>query len=201
MDNSRGGWALCGLVGTFLLFAALARATPNETCVSPIQRVDTSHPTTVVGIGTQESCTEEALNQALRRGGVITFDCGGEATIPITTQKELRVDVDTTLDGQAQITLDGSGVTRLLSFAGPGFRYTTTTVTLQNLRLINARATGTPIPEYPDEPAQCARGFQADPRFNPPSAPSAQLRKPVVRSGTRSAPRPGSCCTNGQISA
>jgi len=162
MDNSRGGWALCGLVGTFLLFAALARATPNETCVSPIQQVDTSHPTTVVGIGTQESCTEEALNQALRRGGVITFDCGGEATIPITTQKELRVDVDTTLDGQAQITLDGSGVTRLLSFAGPGFRYTTTTVTLQNLRLINARATGTPIPEYPDEPAQCARGFQAD---------------------------------------
>src|SRR6516225_1447514 len=110
MDTKRAARALCGLVGSFLLFATSARAIPDETCVSPIQQVDTSHPTTVVGIGTQESCTEEALDQALRRGGVITFDCGGEATIPITTQKELRVDVDTPLDGQAQITLDGNGV-------------------------------------------------------------------------------------------
>ena len=131
MDNSRAGRALCSLwgVGTFVLFATHARA--DETCVLPIQPVDTSHPTTVVGTGTQESCTEEALDQALSGGGVITFDCGGEATIFVTSQKDLRVDVDTTLDGQGQITLDGNGVTRLLSFVGPSFRYNTTTVTLQ----------------------------------------------------------------------
>jgi parallel beta helix pectate lyase-like protein len=183
MDSSRGR-ALCGLVPTFFLFATPVRvpqalietAMPtseldpvgggqpisDEICVPPIQQVDTSHPTTVVGIGTPESCTEEALDQAIGGGGVITFDCGGETTIPITSEKELRTDVDTTLDGQAQITLDGNGVTRLFSFVGPSFRQTTTTVTLQNLRLINARATGTPIPEYPDEPPQCARGFDAD---------------------------------------
>ena len=162
MDNSRAGQALCGLVGTLLLLATSAGAIPDETCVPPLQPVDTSHPTAVVGTGTRESCTEEALDQALSGGGVITFDCGGEATIPVTSQKDLRVDVDTTLDGQGQITLDGNGVTRLLSFVGPNFRYTTTTVTVQNLRLINARATGTPIPEYPEEPPQCSRGFGGD---------------------------------------
>src|SRR5216683_226199 len=37
-----------------------------------------------------------------------------------------------------------------------------TTVSFQNIALINGAATGTPIPEYPNEPPQCSRGFQAD---------------------------------------
>ena len=171
MDNSRVGRALCSLLGTSFLFATPARVpqprieagpTSNDICTPPIQPVDISQPSAVVGTGTQTSCTEEALDEAIRRGGVITFDCGGNATIPITSQKELRPDVDTTIDGQGQITLDGNGVTRLFFFFGPDFRTTTTTVTLQNLRLINGRATGTPIPEYPGEPSQCSRGFAGD---------------------------------------
>ena len=171
MDNSRVGRALCSLLGTSFLFATPARvAQPRieagpifgEICTPPIQPVDISQPSAVVGDGTEASCTEEALDEAIRQGGVITFDCGGNATIPITSQKELRTDVDTTIDGEGQITLDGSGATRLFFFEGPDFRQTTTTVTLQNLRLINGRASGTPIPEYPGEPPQCSRGFSAD---------------------------------------
>jgi len=70
--------------------------------------------------------------------------------------------VDTTIDGQGEITLDGNGATRLFYFFGPNYRSNTTTVTLQNLRLINGRATGTPIDEYPGEPPQCSRGFHVD---------------------------------------
>ena len=171
MDKSRVGRALCGLLGTSFLFATPARVqqprieagpTLEEACTPPIQPVDTSNPTTVVGTGTQESCTEDALDEAIQQGGVITFDCGGYATIPISSQKELRRDVDTTIDGQGEITLDGNGATRLFYFFGPNYRSNTTTVTLQNLRLINGRATGTPIDEYPGEPPQCSRGFHVD---------------------------------------
>ena len=136
--------------------------TSTAVCTPPIRPVDTSHPSTVVGTGTPASCTEEVLNQAILRGGTIAFDCGGNATIPITSQKELRPDVDTTIDGQGQITLNGNGATRLFHFRGPNYRTNTATVTLQNLRLTNGRATGTPIPEYPSEPAKCARGFRVD---------------------------------------
>jgi hypothetical protein len=102
------------------------------------------------------------LDQAIRIGGIITFDCGGNATILLTSEKELRTDVDTTIDGMGQITLDGNGATRLFHFEGPDFRRTATTVSLQNISLINGAATGTPIPEVPGEPPQCSRGFYAD---------------------------------------
>ncbi len=133
-----------------------------STCSSPIRPVDVSSPTTVVGTGAGASCTEQALDEAIRIGGIITFNCGGNATIQLTSEKELRTDVDTTIDGLGQITLDGNGSTRLFHFEGPDFRRTGTTVSFQNIALINGAATGTPIPEYPNEPPQCSRGFQAD---------------------------------------
>ena len=43
---------------------------------SEAQLVDTSKPTTVVGTGTPASCTFDALNTAVTKGGIITFDCG-----------------------------------------------------------------------------------------------------------------------------
>ena len=134
----------------------------TSTCTSPIQQLDVSHPTTVVGDGTRSSCTEDALERAVQRGGTITFNCGGSATIPVTRQKVLRTDVDTTIDGQGQVTLDGMGSARLFYFGGPDFRRTTTLVTLQNLVLINGKSTGTSIPEIPGQPPQCSRGFQVD---------------------------------------
>src|SRR5258708_26164111 len=57
-----------------------------STCVTPIQPVDVSQPTTVVGTGVQSSCTEAALEQALLRGGIIVFNCRGETTPPCLPQ-------------------------------------------------------------------------------------------------------------------
>jgi predicted outer membrane repeat protein len=124
--------------------------------------VNVSTPTTVVGTGTAASCTEQALEAAVSRGGIITFNCGHAATIRITSQKNLRTDIDTVIDGGGEVTLDGDGHTRLFHFESPNFRRGRTNVTFQNITLNNGKATGTPIPEYPREPAQCSRGFYLD---------------------------------------
>ena len=39
--------------------------------------------TVTVGSGTAASCTETALANALAKGGVIRFNCGGAATITL----------------------------------------------------------------------------------------------------------------------
>ncbi len=127
-------------------------------CTAPVA-ADTSATTQVVGSGTAASCTETALSNALAQGGVIRFNCGGPATIFLTSQKTLRTDVNTTLDGQGQITLDGGGKTRLLYFYSPNFQHTTTRVTIQNMTLQNAHSSGTPIPTAP---APCSQGVMND---------------------------------------
>lgn len=132
---------------------------PSATCTPPIQPIDVSHPATTIGTGTASSCTEVALDAAVAKAGVITFDCGGPATISITKQIELSLTTDTTLDGGGKITLDGGGVTRILDFDSPNFRATTTTVTIQNLTLAHAKATGTPIASAPPP---CSQGFGID---------------------------------------
>jgi hypothetical protein len=110
-------------------------------------------------LGTAASCTENALADALARGGVIRFSCGGPATIAITSQKVLRADVNTIIDGQGLITLDGGSHTRLLYFYSPNFQRNKTLLTLQNLVLENARSMGTSIPYAP---SPCSQGFNTD---------------------------------------
>ncbi len=131
---------------------------PGATCTPPIPLVDVSNPT-VVGTGTASSCTYSALEQAVAKAGIITFNCGGPATISITKQLELSITTDTTLDGGGMITLDGGGVTRILDFDSPNFRATKTTVTIQNLTFAHAKATGTPIPTASPP---CSQGFEID---------------------------------------
>jgi hypothetical protein len=43
----------------------------------------------VVGTGTADSCTEAALDAALATGGNITFNCGGAATITVTSTETI----------------------------------------------------------------------------------------------------------------
>lgn len=43
----------------------------------------------VVGSGTSASCSEAALSAALAVGGDISFDCGGPATITVTSVKTI----------------------------------------------------------------------------------------------------------------
>jgi hypothetical protein len=138
--------------------ATTAFASPPAICTPPFT-ADTSATTVTVGTGTVESCTETALAQALSQGGVIRFNCGGPATITLTSQKTLRTDVNTTLDGQGKITLDGGGTTRLLYYYSPNWQATTTTVTIQNLTLQNGASSGTPIPPAPPP---CSQGTEID---------------------------------------
>ncbi len=131
--------------GSFLLTPVLCVSNVPAVCTAPFS-ADNRATTTTVGSGSAASCTESALSHALAKGGVIRFNCGGPAKITLTSQKVLRTDVDTTLDGQGLITLDGRGTTRLLYFSSPNFQATRTTVTIQNLTLQNGAASGTSIP-------------------------------------------------------
>ncbi|MEO8611452.1 MAG: choice-of-anchor Q domain-containing protein [Chloroflexota bacterium] len=96
----------------------------------------------VVGTGTAGSCTRAALQAAIDAGnGTITFNCGGVATIAITTT--LNVDASTgakniTIDGGGLITLDGGNTTRI--FIQDTWGTNGSTLTLQNLTLAHGRA-------------------------------------------------------------
>src|SRR5450631_3786172 len=135
-------------------------AAPGPPAICPVPfGADTRATTVTVGTGTAASCTETALATALAKGGVIRFNCGASATITLTSQKTLRTDIDTTLDGQGKITLDGRGTTRLLYYSSPNFQATKTTVTIQNITLQNGAAGGTAIPVAP---APCSQGANLD---------------------------------------
>lgn len=90
----------------------------------------------VVGHGDSNSCTEQALREALEKGGAITFDCGTEpVTIPV--HQELLVAADTSLDGGNRVTLDGLGETRILHSAAR------VTLTVQHLAFVRGHAVAT----------------------------------------------------------
>ena len=153
-----GSTTTTGAAGTSTGAGGSGGSSPVVVCAPPIQAVDTTSPTTVVGTGAG-TCTEQAFADAVKKGGVITFNCGGAATIPITAQKELLKGQDTVIDGGGLVTLDGGGKTRILHFDGGDFRKTKTTVTLQHLTFKNAKSSGTAIPSAPKP---CSQGFDTD---------------------------------------
>ncbi len=88
----------------------------------------------IVGSGTPESCTEEALRAAVGAGGYITFDCGASPVI-ISVGAEIGAGTETVVDGEAgDVTLDGGGTTRILSAPSNG------SLSVRNLRFINGSA-------------------------------------------------------------
>ncbi len=119
---------------------------------------DTSHPTTVVGTGAAASCTFGALQAAVTKGGVITFDCGsGPVTIPVTSTLKVPTNMNTVIDGGGEITLDGGGAVQLLSFNSAGWSTNENRLTLQHLSLVNAKET--PMQAIPTAPPPCSQGF------------------------------------------
>ncbi|HEY3234869.1 MAG TPA: hypothetical protein VGJ84_09125 [Polyangiaceae bacterium] len=121
---------------------------PDGSCSAGVpaegQPADTSSPTTVVGAGTENSCTFAALNAAVATGGVITFDCGSSAvTIPVTATLNVPTDKDTVIDGNRSITLDGQSQVRILSFDSPNWQNNEHRLTLQHIALTNGKATPT----------------------------------------------------------
>lgn len=117
---------------------------PAGICDPPVTLVDTSSPTTVVGDGTPESCDEATLAAAVAAGGIVTFDCGGPVTIPLG--QALEVSKDLVLDGGGQVTLSGGGATRILDMNTGNFEATGPNLTVQRLRFVGGKASGTAIP-------------------------------------------------------
>ena len=82
----------------------------------------------VVGSGTPASCTESAFDAALSGGGVVTFNCGGAATIQLTFIKQIAA--DTEIDGGGLITLRATNGYHFQVFSGKS-------LTLRNITLAN----------------------------------------------------------------
>ncbi len=122
------------------------------------QPADVSTPTTVVGTGTAASCSFIALNAAVIKGGIITFDCGSApVSIAITATMNLPTNKNTVIDGANKVTLDGEGKVQILRFDHGDWMVNNSRVTLQHLTLINGKTT--PTEAIPAAPAPCSQGF------------------------------------------
>jgi hypothetical protein len=66
------------------------------------------------------SCTEAALRAAIASRDVVTFNCGADpVTIAVSSPIAVPTDRNTVIDGGGKVTLDGGGVTRILSLMRP----------------------------------------------------------------------------------
>jgi len=111
-----------------------------DVCEPLVERVPASTADRVVGDGTAASCNEDALRQAIERGGPIGFDCGGEVTI--TLQSPLQIRHDVALIGEGDVTLTADGRHRLALLMGneSGDR-DPPTLRIQGMELTGGRAT------------------------------------------------------------
>lgn len=130
---------------------------PGGACAVPAEAMeeDTSDPTTVVGDGTPESCTSEAVVEAVAGGGVITFDCGPDP-ITITMRETAKIVNDTgpeiVIDGGGLVTLSGAGTRRILymNTCDPDQVWTTSMcqnqdhprLTIQNITFVDGNSRG-----------------------------------------------------------
>ncbi len=78
---------------------------------------DVSSPDQIIGDGTPQSCTCDAVVNAVAKGGKITFNCGSKP-VTIKMDRPARVfnnaNKEVILDGNGLITLSGGGTTRIL---------------------------------------------------------------------------------------
>jgi hypothetical protein len=134
-----------------------AAGTPDSLCSVPeeAQAADSRFPDRVVGDGTAESCTSEAVVEAVAAGGVITFDCGPDP-VTITLEETARVFNDTgpeiVIDGGGLVTLSGAGQRRILymNTCDSDLVWTTShcqdqdhpRLTIQNLTFVNGYTSG-----------------------------------------------------------
>ena len=130
---------------------------PNGNAPVPAdgQAEDTSRPDIIIGDGTPESCTSDAVVDAVARGGIIVFDCGPQ---PVTIEmlEPAKVFNDTgpevVLDGRGMVTLSGRGQNRILymNTCDPDLVWTTShcqnqdhpRLTVQNLTLEHGNSKG-----------------------------------------------------------
>lgn len=96
---------------------------------------DSSDPDHVIGDGTPESCTGDAVVETIAQGGVITFDCGPDPVV-IMMDEPAKIVNDTgpeiVIDGGGLVTLSGQGRTRILYMNTCDMAQTWTTSMCQN---------------------------------------------------------------------
>jgi hypothetical protein len=117
------------------------------------QAAATTTPDHVVGNGTPQSCTSDAVVAAVALGGVTTFNCGADPlTITMThTAKVFNDKPNVVLDGGGKVTLSGGGVLRILyqNTCDQAQVWTssrcdlqdTPTLTVQNLTMVDGNST------------------------------------------------------------
>ena len=142
--------------------AITSAGNPNGSCGAGVpargQPADISNPTTVVGTGSEASCTFAKLQAAATLGGVITFNCGSVVvTIPVTATLSLPTNKNTVIDGGNKITLDGQNAVQILRFDSANFQANTNGLTLQHITLINGKTT--PTQAIPTAPTPCSQGW------------------------------------------
>ena len=125
-----------------------ATPTPTTTVTSTVTNTATSTATAtatqtpsatvpacacIVGDGTPASCTESALDACLPGGlgfqGVVVFQCGGAATIQVSSTK--MISADTTIDGGNLITLSGGNAVGIFS-VNNGLNFTVQRLAMNN---------------------------------------------------------------------
>lgn len=116
--------------------------------------VDTTRPDRRIGNGTPQSCTSQAVVDAVALGGIIRFDCGPDP-LTIVMQQTAKV-VNTSrvvvLDGGGTVTLSGAGQRRILymNTCDPAQVWTTShcqdqdhpQLTIQGLRFTQGNSVG-----------------------------------------------------------
>jgi hypothetical protein len=118
------------------------------------REVDTSSPDIVIGNGTPQSCTSQAVVDAVAHGGIITFDCGPDpVTIVMTATAKVFNDTgpEIVIDGGGMVTLSGGGNRRILYMNSCDKAQVWTTdhcdnqdhprLTVQNLGFVDGNAT------------------------------------------------------------
>lgn len=130
---------------------------PDGKCAIPTdaQAELTTTPTNIIGTGTPESCTSDAVVSAVAKGGIITFNCGpNPVTITMTQTAKIFNDrgPKIVLDGGGKVTLSGGGKVRILyqNTCDQAQKWTTAhcndqdhpQLTVQNLTFIDGNAKG-----------------------------------------------------------
>lgn len=81
----------------------------------PLPTADTNLPPQVVGDGTPQSCTEQALQAATRGDAYVTFNCGAApVTLALTQPVVVDMGQRVILEGGGRVTFDGQGSSQLL---------------------------------------------------------------------------------------
>ena len=92
---------------------------PDGNCPVPDEAMEenTTNPDHVIGDGTPESCTSQAVVDTIALGGIITFDCGAD---PVTIELEETAMIyndtgpEIVIDGGSKVALSGGNQRRIL---------------------------------------------------------------------------------------